>query len=178
LRALLNGTRLAGARATGYTQAKAALAAGGCLARRSPIGADHVGRVRLGATRRRLRGPIPFEASRRRARSWRWCVKRSSGRVTAVFSGRSRRGRVLLAVSTARHHGNRRVRPGLSARRLRRAYPNRVRVARGVYRAGPGSRRLIGVRRGRVRWVGVASRRLLARPAALASYLSRAGVRH
>jgi hypothetical protein len=41
-------------------------------------------------------------------------------------------------------------------RSLRRAYPRLRRVVRGVYRSGPRGRLHFGVRRGRVRWVGVA----------------------
>ncbi len=46
---------------------------------------------------------------RKTRRSNRYCVKGSSGRVTAVFS---KRGRVVLVTTTARAHGNRGLRPG------------------------------------------------------------------
>ena len=82
-----------------------------------------------------------------------------------------------LVATTARGHGNRRVRVLSRTRAFRRAYPRRRRVARGIYRASPGSPRLFGVRRGRVRYIAVANRRLLRRPAALRRALRRAGVR-
>jgi hypothetical protein len=144
-----------------------------CLARRSPIGPRNIGRVRLGFTRSRLRR-VPVRLVRTTRRSDRFCVKKSSRRVSAVFS---RRGRAVLVVTTARGHGNRRVRPGVSARRFRRAYPRRRRIARGLYRANPRSRRLIGVRRGRVRFWAVVDRGVLRNRSALRRYLRLAGVR-
>jgi hypothetical protein len=138
-----------------------------CLARRSPIGPRNIGRVRLGLTRARLRTlrVQPIEITRR---SYRYCAKTSSGAVVAVFS---RRGRVALVLTTASGHGNRRVRPGSRARAFRRAYPRRRAIARGLYRAGPRSRRLIGVRNGRVRFFAVTSRRMLRNERALARHL-------
>ena len=140
-----------------------------CLARRSPIGPRNIGRVRLGLTRARLRA-LPLRRLRTTRHSYRYCVKRSKGTVTAVFS---RRGRVALVVTTARGHGNRGLRPGSPARLVRRAYPRRQRIARGLYRANPRSLRLIGVRGGRVRFFAVASRRLLRHPGLLSRELQR-----
>ena len=144
----------------------------GCLARRSPSGPRNIGRVRLGLSRAGLRR-LPLRPVRITRRSYRYCVKRSSGRVSAVFS---RRGRVVLVATTARAHGNRRVRPGSRARALQRAYGRRRAVARRLYRAGPRSPRLIGVRGGRVRFFAVASRKLLRKPRALTRQLRRAGL--
>ena len=147
-----------------------------CLARRSPIGPRGIGRVRLGRTRARLRR-LRVQPSRRTRYTYRYCVRGGSGRVTAVFSSRSRRGKTRLITTTARGHGNRRVRVRSRASRFRRAYRRRVRVSRGVYRASPGSPRLFGVRRGRVRFIAVASRDLLRSPRRLRRYLRRAGLR-
>jgi hypothetical protein len=127
-----------------------------CLAPRAPVGARGIGRIRLGLTRSALARRIG--PSRRGKQVTRWCVKRSRGRVSAVFAGRSRRGRAVLVTTTARGHRSRGVGPGSSTRSLRRAYPRLRRVARGVFRASPSSPRLFGVRRGRVRFVGVARR--------------------
>jgi hypothetical protein len=143
-----------------------------CLARRSPIGPRNVGRVRLGYRRARLRA-LRVQPVRIMRRSFRYCVKRSSGRVTAVFS---RRGRVGLVVTTARAHGNRGVRPGSSAGAARRAYSRRRALGRGVYRANRRSPRLIGVRRGKVRFFAVANRTLLRNRRALARHLRLAGL--
>jgi hypothetical protein len=143
-----------------------------CLARRSPIGPRNVGRVRLGYTRARLRG-LRVQPVRITGRSFRYCVKRSSGRVAAVFS---RRGRVALVVTTARVHGNRSVRPGAPASSLRRAYSRRRALGRGIYRANARSPRLIGVRGGKVRFFAVANRKLLRNRRALARHLRLAGL--
>jgi hypothetical protein len=143
-----------------------------CLARRSPIGPRNIGRVRLGYTRARLRA-LRVQPVRITRRSFRYCVRRSSGRVTAVFS---RRGRVALVTTTARAHGNRRVRPGSPAGAARRAYSRRRRVARGIYRANARSPRLIGVRRGSVRFFAVSGRKLVRHPRALKRHLRLAGL--
>ena len=147
-----------------------------CLARRSPIGTRNVGRVRLGYTRRRL-SRLRVRAPRRVGRRVSFCVKRSRGRVTAVFPSRSRRARVRLVVTTARGHGNRRVRVGARAARFRRKYPIRVRVARGLYRASRNSPRLFGLRRGRVRFIAVGSRAVARNRGSATRYLRAAGLR-
>jgi hypothetical protein len=143
-----------------------------CLARRSPIGPRNIGRVRLGYGRRRLLR-LPVKPVRRTRRSFRYCVKGSSGRVSAVFT---RRGRVALVTTTAPVHGNRRLRPGAPACALRRAYSRRRAIRPGLYRANRRSNRVIGVRRGRVRFFAVASRRLLRHPRALKRHLRLAGL--
>ena len=154
--------------------ARACPAPRACLSRRSPIGRGRIGRIRLGLTRTRLASRIG--PSRRGRYVTRWCVRRSRGRVSAVFASRSRRARARVVVTTARGHGNRRVRPGSSVRRLRRAYPRLRRVTRRVYRANPSSPRIFGVRRGRVRFVGVAPRKLIRSPRSLRRALARAGL--
>ena len=148
-----------------------------CLARRSPVGRRNIGRVRLGISRKRLllsprlARVRPVTTSRKR---YRYCVRGSRRRVTAVFG---RRGKAELITTNATGHGNRGVRPGRSARRLRRAYPNRRRIGRGLYRLGKRSRRLVGVRKGKVRFVAVASKRVLLKRnrKALRTYVRRAG---
>jgi hypothetical protein len=143
-----------------------------CLARRSPIGPRNIGRIRLRMNRAGLRR-LPVRPVRVTRRSFRYCVKRSSGRVSAVFS---RRGRAVLVTTTARAHGNRRLRPGAPARALDRVYGRRRAVRPRLFRANPRSPRLIGVRNGRVRFFAVASRQLLRNPRALARHLRLAGL--
>lgn len=138
-----------------------------CLSRRSPIGARNIGRIRLGYTGRRLLR-LPVRPVSRTARAYSYCVNGGKGRVSAVLS---RRGRVVLVTTTAPSHGNRGVRPGARARAVRRAYPRRRAFGRGLYRANARSPRLVGTRRGRVRYLAVADRRLLVRPATLRRYL-------
>jgi hypothetical protein len=146
-----------------------------CLSRRASLGPKNLGRIRLNRTRSSLQR-LRVQPRSRSSRSLRYCVRSSSGRVVAVFSSRSRRGRARLVTSTAPLHRMRRVGRGVSARRLARAFPHRVRIARGIYRARRGSRRLFGVRRGRVRFVAVADKRLIATPRTLRRYLRLAGL--
>ncbi len=149
-----------------------------CLSRRSPIGPRNVGRIRLGRTRGRLLR-LPVTPPDRTSRSYRYCVKGGSGRVTAVFSSRSARARARVVSTTATGHGNRRVRVGSSSRRFLAAYPRARRIGRGLYRANPRSPRLFGIRRGRVRFIAVADRGLLApgKRRALRRHLAYAGLR-
>jgi hypothetical protein len=144
----------------------------GCLARRSPIGPRNIGRVRLGLTRRQLARRVP--APRRKTkRSWRWCVKGGKGTVSAAFS---RRGRVALVTSTSKRYGNRHVFPGRTRSNLTRAFPRRKNVGRVIVRANGKSPRFFGVRRGRVRFVGVTYWRTLGKRRTLRAYLRYAGV--
>jgi hypothetical protein len=82
---------------------------------------------------------------------------------------------VALVTTTAPRHGNRRIHPGTTIRALRRAYPRRRAIGRALLRANPSSPRLFGIRRGKVRYVGVTSRRIIARRKTLRSYLRLAG---
>jgi len=146
-----------------------------CLSQRSPLGRRNIGRVRLGASLETLLAlPVrPPRVSRSR-RSMRWCVKRSRGAVVAVLD---RRGRALLLVTTAHGHGNRGLRPGSTVRRMRSAYPRSRRVMSGVLRTHPRSRQLVGVRRGRIRFLAVASLPLMREHRALRRALTRLGTR-
>ena len=93
--------------------------------------------------------------------------------MSAAFS---RKGRVALVTTTAPRHGNRRIHPGTRVGALRRAYPRARAVGRALLRANAHSPRLLGVRRGRVRYIAVSSGRIIARPRTLSSYLRYAGV--
>ena len=148
----------------------------GCLSRRSPIGPRNIGRIRLGRTRRQMLR-VRVQPRRRTPRTYRYCVKRSRGRVTAVFQSRSRRARARLVTSTARLHRKGRVGRGARFRStMTRTFPRRRRIGHGLYRASPRSRRIVGVRRGRVRFIGVADRRVLRNRRALRRYLRKAGL--
>ncbi len=142
-----------------------------CLSRRSSIGPRNIGRIRLGLTRRALLRRARIAPVQRPPRSHRYCVRGRAGRVTAVFSSRSRRARVRLVRTTALGHGNRRVRVRSRAAAFRRAYPNRRRISPGLFRAAPRSRRVLAVRRGRVRFIAVADRGLLRHPRVLRRHL-------
>jgi lysophospholipase L1-like esterase len=127
----------------------------GCLARHPQVAARRIGRVRLGYTRRGLSKRLSVKPVLKTRRMWAYCTKRRSGAVAAVFSKRSHAGRVELVASTAPSDA------------FRRAYPRRQRIARGFFRAWPGSRRLIGVKGGRVRFVALVSDGALHHPARL-----------
>lgn len=149
----------------------------GCVARRLPVGARNVGRLHLGLRRSRLvTAPrlarlIPLARSSKRVR---YCVEGDRGRAVAALFGPNARVRMLT--TTARAHRYRGIRVGSSLRRVRRELPRLRRIMRGVYQAGPQSQRLIGVRRGRVRYLAVASARSLRRERVLRTYLRRAGL--
>jgi len=145
-----------------------------CLSQRSPIGRRNIGRMSVGRTRAQLARRLA--PSQRRQRLLRWCVRSSSGRVTAVLGGRKVASRSRLVLTTARRHGNRRVRPGSSTRALRRAFPGLRRLTRGIFRASRRNPRLFGVRRGRVSFIGVADGRLLRDPRGLRRLVRRAGL--
>jgi hypothetical protein len=149
----------------------------GCLARRSPVGPRNIGRVRLGYTRARTLRRVRPQPEVRGQFAFRWCVKRSRGSVTAVFSRPVPRGRVRLVLSTARRHALRTVRRGARVGRLVRRFPHARRLGRGLYRAGPRSRRLFGTRGGRVRFVAVSDAKLLRKPRRLRAYLRRGDIR-
>ncbi len=141
-----------------------------CLSRRLPVGARGIGPIRLGRPRAALRA-VALRAPRGSRARLSWCVAGARGRVVALFD---RRGRAALVLTTGPRHGNRGVRPGRSARVLRAAYPRRRRLARGLFRASPRSRLVIGVRAGRVRFVAVARRDLLGNRRALLRAVRRA----
>ena len=110
---------------------------------------------------------------RRRHGAWRYCV-RGGGKFIVVFS---KHKRARLIVTTARHHHRgRRVHPGMRTRTLRRLYRHRGlhHASRHVLRAGPF---VFGLRRKRVRYVGVASRALRRSNRVLLRYNRRAGFR-
>ena len=154
--AQLNKPQPGGAQPGGGTTTPQGGGSAGCLARRPAIGSRGVGRIRLGQTRAGARAPADRADAPRTRAAYRYCTKRGSGSVTAVFSNRSRGGRVELILSTA------------PAAAFQRAYPTRRRLGPGLFRASPRSRRLLGVSRGRVRFVAVVGDKALRSPRRLA----------
>ncbi len=144
----------------------------GCLARRSPIGPRNIGRVRLGITRKTLARRLPAP-TRRTKRSWRWCVKGGKGTVSAAFT---RKGKVALVSTTAPRHGNRGVLVGSTTRTVRSKFARRRAVSKTLFRANARSQRLLGVRKGRVRYWAVTGRKTVKRRRDLRAYLNYAGV--
>jgi hypothetical protein len=146
-----------------------------CLGERSSIGRTNIGRLKLGLTRRRL-GASPRLASIRApsktSKRYRYCVKGSRGHVTAVFGKATK---VELLIATAGRYGNRGAHPGVSLRKAKRTFRGLRHVSASVYRLSRSSRRILGVRKGRVRFVGVASKRVLRSKRLLRTYVKRAG---
>jgi hypothetical protein len=121
------------------------------------FGSKGLGQVRIGdaSTPLLMRAGQP---DARDGRTWRYCVQRRGkqprGRVTAVFTAQDRVG---LVASTAPGHRIAGIGPGAKASRLR----GRARmVTKGVLArtAKGGTRFVYGIARGRVRWVGIASK--------------------
>jgi hypothetical protein len=100
-------------------------------------------------------------------------VKGGKGTVSAAFT---KKGRVALVATTASRYGNRRVTPGTKTARLKKAYPRRRALGKTLVRANSKSPRLFGVRKGRVRYVAVTTRRTLGRGKTLRAYLRYAGM--
>ncbi|HYH58651.1 MAG TPA: hypothetical protein VD790_05480, partial [Thermoleophilaceae bacterium] len=140
-----------------------------------PMTKRGVRNARLGQTARRLlkardRQPLT------RGRVWRYCVREpAEGRRPRVFAVFNKRGRLALIVSTARTHRARGVGATEPAKRIRGAKPfgKGIRVGRLKNR----SRFVYGVKRGRTRYVGVASRKVGRKRGSLRRYLRLAGVR-
>ena len=149
-----------------------------CLRSRGRFTRRGIGRLRLGRTTGQVlrRGGQPRT---RVGRAWRYCANgkanrnRRKRRVMAVFT---KAGKLGLIVSTVRDHKGRRVGTGAKARRVRRGTKKlgpglRVRRLRG------GTRLIYGVRRGRVRYVAVATRKVGGNRKRLRTHLRLAGVR-
>jgi len=104
------------------------------------------------------------------------------GRITYCNDGGGRtyvlsaRRKVRLVATTADSRRTRGIGAGDRLSSLRRAYPGTRRISGGLYRASRSSSVVFGVRNGRVRFVAVALRGLLADPAALQRAVRRLGV--
>jgi hypothetical protein len=142
-----------------------------CLPRRARLGRRGVGPVRLGVTQSRLLRRTPGPA-RVGDRSWRWCVD-GGGSVIVTFT---KGGRAALVATTATGHAAGPLRAGAPAAAVRRAYRGSRAIVPGVLRAGPRSRLVVGVRRGKVRFLAAAARGTVA-PRSLTTHLRRAGLR-
>ena len=135
-----------------------------CLARRARVGRRGIRRVVLGRTRAALLRRVPVAPASRKREAFRYCVRGGAGRLTAVFSGRSRRARVELVLTTAPGHARRGVHTGSRAAAFRRAFPDRQRLGSGLFLASPRSHILFWVIQGRVRFAAVVGARPLGHP--------------
>ena len=142
-----------------------------CLPRSLRVGSRGIGRIRLGHSPARVIGRAGA-APRRGRRALRYCV-RGGGRLVVAFA---RRGGARLIVTTAPRHRARGIGRGRRSDAVRRAYPG-ASARRGVVTTGRSTRIVVGLRRGRVRFVAVADRRLVLNRRLLAHYLRLAGLR-
>jgi hypothetical protein len=102
--------------------------------------------------------------------SWRWCLRGKINRHRKLTAALTPRGRVALAVTNAVNADAKRVRVGDRASRLRRRARS---LGRGLFvrNAGRRVRFVYGVRHGRVRFVGLATRAASKNRATLRHYL-------
>jgi hypothetical protein len=129
-----------------------------------------IGFVRIGADPERI--GARSAATSRDARRVRFCVGEASRQlVTAVHDAS---GPVRLIATIGPRHRTRGIGVGSSLAAMERRYRRTVTLGDGIFRASPGSRIAFAARGGRIRAVGVAERRLLARPVRLKRYLRRA----
>ena len=151
----------------GAPQAAPPIPSRSCLPAPLALGARAIGPFRLSDTKAAvgLRGGPPQRSS---TGSVRYCVE-GGGNAVVVFS---RRGRARLIVTTSGAAAGR-VKPGDSARTLRRTFRER-RLGRNLYLVG--RTRLFGVRGGKVAFAAVATRGVIARRTELRRTLIRLGV--
>jgi hypothetical protein len=146
-----------------------------CLAQRARVRSRGIGRLRLGHRPARV-VKSAGEPVRKKGRVYRYCVmgRRKSDRVLAVFA---RRGGLRLIATSARGHSARGVRPGSRVSKLRRAYRDARKAARGTYFTSKSTRVVFGTRRGRVSFIAVVDRRLVKNARLLRAYLRQARLR-
>jgi hypothetical protein len=135
-------------------------AAAACLPASTRLGDDGAGPARLHRTPRELRAAKVKPRSSAKG-VFRYCVDGTRGRVSAVVN----KGRVRLVTSTIPAD-----RPPLAK------FPRRKRLARGVFRARPAARTVLGVRGGKVRYLGAADRPTIRNVRLLRALLRRAGL--
>ena len=114
----------------------------------------------------------------RKGRVWRWCVggrKNRRAKVVAAFT-RGGNPRVALVGTTGRGHTSRRVATGMRVRRIRGRLKRVGRTLR-VRRVAGGRKMVYGVRRGRIRFIALASRGAARNGRTLRRYVRLAGLR-
>jgi hypothetical protein len=153
-----------------------------CMVPGGRVGPPRLGPARLGDSEAELRRALGPPRRVRRG-FLRWCVE-GGGRFLAGQRG-DRSGdlgegsgeRTVLLLTTSRAYRINGVGPGSSEPRMRRLPRARVLTVEGttrVFTARPGSRLILGMRQGRVRYVGVRDKRALRSKRALKRYLRRA----
>jgi hypothetical protein len=144
--------------------------ASACAGKTATMTSRGLGGVRLGLTSEQLlrRAGQPQE---RDGRVWTWCVEGSANEGTRATAVLSPAGRVTLVASTAPGHQAR----GIGAAASGAARSASARLGRLARR--PGTHFVYGVRRNRVTYVAVASRRVASSPERLRAHLRLARLR-
>jgi hypothetical protein len=147
----------------------------GCKSRLKRITRRGVAHVRLrNSAAQLLRGA--GQPTARGSYGWRWCVRGKKNRHRKLAAALTKRGRVAFVGTNAVNADARRIRVGDDASRL----AGQARSLGGglfVRSAGPGKRFVYGVRRGRVRFVGLATRAASKNRATLRRYVRLAKLR-
>ena len=125
-----------------------------------------IGFVRVGADWARLLRSARTSQTRR---SLRFCVGRPRNQAVAAAHGENRT--VRLITTRARGHHARDIGPGSRVALMKRHFRRTRPLGAGLFRASPDSRIVFGTRGGRVRFVAVADRRLIANRAKLRAFL-------
>ena len=150
----------------------------GCKSGRERFTRRGLGHLSLGITSARLlrRGGQPRA---RGNRAWTWCVLRKKNRGRKIVAALTTRGRVALVGSNAFGHRGLRIRAGMRTTSTKRLRGRARRIAKGLYlrRIGRRARFVYGTRRGRVRFVAVATRGASKNRKILRRYLKLAGLR-
>ena len=141
-----------------------------CLPRSLRVSARRIGPARLRRPLSSLTGR--YRVTQRTRRSARFCV---AGRGRFVVG--LRRGRIDLIASSARGHRRRTTGPGSRLRHGRLRGSRRLTRTVRVGRRSGGGRVLYGVRRARVRFLAVVTKRQVRKPRALVRRLRRTGFR-
>jgi hypothetical protein len=147
----------------------------GCKSRLKRITRRGVAHVRLrNSAAQLLRGA--GQPTARGSYGWRWCVRGKKNRHRKLAAALTKRGRVAFVGTNAVNADARRIRVGDGASRL----TGQARSLGGglfVRSAGPGKRFVYGVRKGRVRFVGLATRAASKNRATLRRYVRLAKLR-
>ncbi len=116
------------------------------------------------------------QPARRNGRVWRWCVGGRKNRRAKTLAAFTRSAKVGLVATTGRGHRASRIAPGMRSRRLRGKARS---IGRGLYVRRVAGRRLFvyKVRRGKVRFVALASRGVSKNRRTIRNYLRLAGLR-
>jgi hypothetical protein len=107
---------------------------------------------------------------------WRWCVRGKKNRHRKLSAALTKRGRVALVATNAVNADAKRIRVGDEAARLS-GHARSLGGGLFVRSAGPGTRFVYGARRGRVRFVGLATRSASKDRATLRRYVRLAKLR-